>query len=183
MEISIHTIVRKKFHSGFTRKFGDVNEVVIHGTGGGGTLEWVRSGGRADQYYRGVALFHYLIERDGKITEVIDHERWVYHSSTGKHDRHTIGIELVNTSPSNASGYTEKQYRSLFWLIFVFLMKRHPISVIVSHKRAMEKASKGRWSKNCPGNFDWRELEKYMMNKGVQFDHDRRYESYWAIKS
>lgn len=179
-------IVRNKFHSGRSRKLwlGKVKEIIIHGTGGGGTLGWVQGGGRAEQYYRGVALFHYLIERDGSIWEIIDPDRWVYHSCRGKKDRNSIGIEMENLTRNNRGTYTEEQYASLMWLTFEYLMERYPkASIIMSHKRAWQKNSRGRRSKECPGiGFNWSILEKYMKDNSIRYDHDVRYESYWGVK-
>ena len=185
MNINIDTIIRNKFHEGFTRKLGGPKEIIIHGTGGGYTLEWMRNGGRAEQYYKGIGLFHYLIERDGKIWEIIHPDRWVYHSSRGRKDRRSIGIELENHSRTNQWDYSEAQYNSLFWLSFKYLKEMYPkIDVIMSHKRAWQKASGGKKWKECPGPaFDWKVLEKYMDENKMTYAHDDRFESYWGIRN
>ena len=184
VEIKKDHVVRNKFHRGFSRKWGKVKEIIIHGTGGGGTLEWVRSGGRAHQYYMGVALFHYLIQEDGTIWEIIDPDRWVYHSCSGRKDRNRIGIEIVNRSRSNSAPYSDKQYESLYDLVFKYLMDRYPsINTIMSHKRAWQKASRGRRWKECPGpKFDWKRLERVMVARGFTYKHHPRFESYWNIR-
>jgi N-acetyl-anhydromuramyl-L-alanine amidase AmpD len=186
MRIEKDHIVRSKFHRGKSRKAyrGKVKEVVIHGTAGGGTLEWVRNGGRAEQYYKAVGLFHYLIERDGEIWEIIDPDRWTYHSCRGNRDKNSIGIEMENPDRQNRGHYTDAQYESLHWLIYEYLMDRYPsISVIMSHKRAWQKVSKGRRWKECPGvAFEWSRLEEYMYNNNISYDHNPAYESYWHVK-
>jgi len=186
MQIKYDSIIRNKYHQGFIRPplIGIVKEVIIHGTAGGGTLGWMRSGGRAEQYYKGIALFHYLIERDGTIWEVIDPERWVYHSCRGGKDRNSIGIEMENTTRDNSGEYNEEQYLSLFWLIFEELMGRFPdIGVLMSHKRAWQKNSNGRYWKECPGTgFDWAKLEAFMNDNSISFAHDPNYESYWNVR-
>lgn len=185
MEIHRDTMIRTKFHPGFERS-KPVSEIVIHGTGGGGTLRYVRMGGRAEEYHRGVALFHYLIERDGTITEIIDPRRWVYHSSRGKADENTIGIELENLDFGNLGDYEAAQYRSLLWLIFEHLMKEYPsIDVIMSHSRSYEKYNgKKKTGVPCPGpEFEWNIVEDEMISRGYMFEHDRRYESYWHIRA
>jgi len=186
MEIIKDTFIREKYHSGFSRKrtLSKVSEVVIHGTGGGYTLEWMRGGGRAEQYYKGIALFHYLIDRAGVIWEIIDPDRWVYHSSRGRMDRRSIGIELENYSRTNEWDYSDFQYDSLLWLVFNHLRPLYPdLNVIMSHKRAWQKVSGGKYTKECPGPaFDWDKIEKFMHSKSLTFDHDPRYESYWNIR-
>lgn len=184
--INKDNIIRRKFHAGYRRRSyrGDkVKEIVIHGTGGGGTLNWVRHGGRADEYYRGVALFHYLIQRDGKIWEIIDPDRWVYHSSSRRKDANRIGIEVVNLDYGNRGPYENVQYESLNWLMYEYLMERYPsIHVILSHRRSMEKYSKGRRTKNCPGEgFEWDKVEEYMDINGISYKHINGIESYWGI--
>ena len=130
MEIVVDEKIREKWHRGFSR--GEpVSEIIIHGTGGGGTYNYVLGGGRAELYIRGVALFHYLVERDGKIIEVIHPKRWVYHSSSGKHDEVTIGIELLNPDIHNKGFYTNEQYKSLFYLMFDKLMLDFPTINII----------------------------------------------------
>jgi len=186
VEIKKDTIIRSKFHKGKSRTawLGKVKEIVVHGTGGAGTLNWVRSGGRAREYYKAVALFHYLIQRDGTIWEIIDPDRWVYHSCRGSKDKNAIGIEMVNTAYDNSDEYTEEQYESLNWLMFEYLMNRYPdIKVIMSHKRAWQKNSRGRRWKECPGpGFDWRKIEDYMKFHNIKYQHDDRYESYWGLE-
>lgn len=185
MNINIDNIVRNKYHKGFTRKLSKPKEIVIHGTGGGYTLEWIRNGGRAEEYYKGIALFHYLIERDGKIWEIIHPDRWVYHSSRGRADRKSIGIELENFSVTNQWDYSDAQYAALFWLSLDYLRTLYPtIDVIMSHKRAWQKVSNGKRWKECPGPaFNWKRIEDYMDEMNLAYDHDGRYESYWNIRN
>lgn len=157
--------IRNKWHSGFTR-YLPPNELVLHGTGGGDTYNWVLNGGRAKLYVKGIALFHYLIDLEGTITEIIDPEKWVYHSSSGRHDRRTIGIEMMNIDRNNENQYNELQYLSLFDL-FVELIFKYDIKYITSHQRnAMEYSSK---IKECPGNFDWDRLSQWLHDSGFVF--------------
>lgn len=180
------TEIRGKFHNGKSRKafLGSVKEVVIHGTGGGGTLEYVRGGGRAEYYYKGIALFHYLVETDGTIWEIIDPDMWVYHSTRGIDDRNSIGIEIENPDRLNRAEYKKEQYDSLNWLIYKHLMGRYPkIDTILSHRRAIEKRYNGTRTKECPGKgFDWSKLEDYMTKNFISFQHFPGIESYWNIK-
>jgi len=196
--------IENKWHRGFSRdqtfdhtgKVIKVNHeepysIVLHGTGGGdtseGIIKWMLSGGqlsngksRKKQYKRGVALFHYLIDRRGKIVEIIDPDRWVFHSLSWTKDRFTIGIELVNPHPNNGDPYNSQQYESLFYLIFDHLFNKYPINTIVSHQRMAYKYS-GK-EKNCPGNFDYNKLEDELTNRDYIYSHNPNYESYWGIQ-
>lgn len=162
MEIIKDTGIRNKYHQGFTR-LCKPTEITIHGTGGGpGVLKWMYGGERSKYYKKGIGLFHYLIKRNGKTTEVIDPKNWVWHSSSGEHDEYTIGIELVNLSPGNLLGYTEAQYLSLFQLID-FLYEKYPIKIIRSHNITKKIWSKSKRGKVCPGpRFDWEKLARYL---------------------
>ena len=185
MDINIDTRVRDKWHEGFDRE-RDVTTIVLHGTGGGssteGLIKWMLGGERGKSYERGIALFHYLLGRDGEIIELIDPEYWVYHSSSGRQDKRTIGIGLMNPHPTNEDEYTQEQYESLFWLMFDVLFKSFPISAIVSHNRMKEKFSNG--SKDCPNNFEWESLEVELEMRNIAYQHSNRvYDSYCGLKN
>lgn len=184
MKIHKDTSIREIWHRGFERD-SDPDTIVIHGTGGGGTYGYVARGGDDSntkrKYRRGVGLFHYLIERSGKIIEIIDPDRWTHHSHRGQRDKHTIGIELVNNRRNNSGDYTKDQYDSLFYLVFFYLMKKYHISVIMSHKRSMIKYVPQKKPKDCPGpNFDWKKLEKQMRILDIKYKTSGQ-ESYWGI--
>lgn len=167
------TEVSKKFHKGFKRiklapqskikaSLNFIEEVVIHGTGGGqsanGLLNWMLKGERGKQYKKGIALFHFLIGRQGEIYQVGFLDRWYYHSSSGRHDKKTIGIELLNPEPVNMGAYTERQYVALEDLLFNMLFSTCPnICRIVSHDYNSNTYSGYR--KGCPGaDFRWERL-------------------------
>lgn len=187
MKIIKDYAIRSKWTHGTPRNPDKVNTIVYHGTGGGGTYNYVLSGVRfktmpRNKYYDGIGLFHYLIERNGQIIEVIDPDNRVFHSSRGMKDDYTIGIELVNQDSNNANGYTKKQCDSLFWLTFDVLYVQYPISIIMSHKRSIQKYSPRSGVKECPGKgFDWKLLEQEMYNRDLSYQHDTNYESYWKI--
>jgi len=172
MNIIIDDKIRHKWHSGNAR-YSAPNEIVLHGTGGGGTYNWVLGGGRASEYVQGIALFHYLIEND-RTLEIIDPDRWVFHSSSGYHDRSTIGIELLNTSPQNKIPYSEDQYRMLFDLL-ILLTEKYPIDTITSHSYNAKKYSNR--DKDCPGAFDWEKLEQWFTDAGFSWkkEDDEKY--------
>jgi hypothetical protein len=175
--------IRDKFHQGFTRSDLSVTHFVIHGTGGGNTAEgnikWMLSGGlmpnghtREAQYKKGQALFQLIADRDGKIIELINPHNWVYHSSTGRFDLHTIGIELTNPDRSNGGFYTEKQYQATactyLWLSDIF----PNMTTIQGHGTLkQEKTGSG---KACPGTgFDWIKFNSILIDNGAQTRFER----------
>lgn len=191
--ITVDKTVRTKYKVGWINRIrkNPIKEIVIHGTGGGetvaGLLHWMYNWGRPG-YNDGIGLFHYVIgqglkgEKDGLIVEIIDPEYYVYHSTSSANDRTSIGIELMNASPSNRNPYTKGQYDSLFSLIFDHLMTLYPITRITSHRyniwRWNSKAVAQKNDKNCPGNFDWSRLDAELKKRGYDFktDGNLRYE-------
>lgn len=156
--------IREKYSQGFSRKNSDVTEFVIHGTGGGSSakslIRWMISGERAEEYKKGIALFHYLIDRDGTVYNIIDPAKWVFHSGSGEHDIHTIGTELVNPTIGNIGSYTDIQYVNLAKLIFDMIKSFPGIKLITTHNYLQTKYSG--FGKSCPGNifnFDKLKLE------------------------
>jgi len=148
-------------------------ELVIHGTGGGSSsdkfINWMIGGERSKEYEKGVALFHYLNDRDGAITEIISPDRWVYHSSSGSHDAVTIGVEHINPNSKNETYYTDNQYKADIELI-VFLMDKYPINTIVGHVQNTLKFSGPQYVKvPCPGNYDWLRLQTGLNMIGLNF--------------
>lgn len=173
MDIIINEKIRNKYHSGFERNTGDIREIVIHQTGGGSSakalLSWMFKSGRKG-YKRGIALFHYAIDRNGDVYEIINPDRWVYHSSSGRHDKKTIGIEIVCPSRSNDIMPTTKQYKALMRLINMLMNRYYNIDSIVGHGYNGRKYSKR--YKNCPGNFDWFMIEKHLIDNDYIYDSE-----------
>ena len=186
VDIEVNTKVREKYIAGWQDKTRTepITEIVIHGTGGGGSvtdlLQWMYDGQFAANYIRGIGLFHYAIGRDGKITEVLNPDYWVYHSTSGYHDKQTIGIELMNPTNENTGGYTDEQYEAVINLIFNNLVISYPsITNITSHKYNIIKYNGGRSLKACPGSqFDWSKLDAGIKNSGYAFNinDDLRYD-------
>jgi len=172
MVITQYLAVRKKYHQGFRRNTNKIRKIVVHGTGGGGSaksiLNWMEDGEFAKKYKKGRGLFHYLIGLQGDIYEIIDPDRWVYHSSSGRHDKTTIGIELVNPSIDNLGGYTLEQYSSLVDMSIYLMGKYHNIDQIIGHGKVKKIYSKS--YKNCPGQyFDWKALSVGLTTEGYQY--------------
>ena len=184
--------IRNKFHKGFKRK-SPPNTIIIHGTGGTGTYKWMKKGERGNNYRKGISLFHYLIERDGRIINIIDPNRWVWHSHAGwytdkngkriQRDASTIGIELENTSSKNLNDYTEEQYASLMILLFNDLMIKYDIDIIMSHSRSYKKYLKKTKPLACPGpKFKWNKLINQLKANNYSYN-DKTKESFWGIKN
>lgn len=166
----VDTVVRTKWHAGFKRNVSPAI-LVIHGSAGPNPYKWVAEGDRlgnprTELYKKGIALWHYTINQDGEICEMIDPENWVYHSSAGRADEQTIGVEMEH--PDNGTlPFKDTQYIALFSLIN-FLMLKYPISEIISHNK-MKQRHRGT-NKKCPGpGFDWNRLADYISAKDLHF--------------
>jgi N-acetyl-anhydromuramyl-L-alanine amidase AmpD len=174
--VKINTIIRKKYHEGFERKPEDISQIVIHGTGGGSSAEslirWMDTGERSEDYKKGIALFHYLIDYNGDVYNIIDPSKWVYHSSSGAHDKKTIGIELMNKNVNNEDVYTLSQYKSLCDIILELMTKYH-ITSFIGHGACKQIYSKS--YKECPGNFDWSILADELVSRGYNLKMDNEY--------
>ena len=178
MKVIVNESIRAKYHEGFKRMDDDkqpvpISEIVIHGTGGGAgvdsLIKWMMNGERASEYGRGIGLFHYVIDYDGKIYEIINPDKWVFHSSSGIHDRCTIGIEHMNPDKKNGRPYTKEQYDASIDLI-QFLMKENDIKTIVGHTQNTLKYSGPQYVKvPCPGNFDWSKLTDNLKALGFTY--------------
>ena len=173
MNITIIKYIRDKYHSGWPRKQSKVNQIVIHGTAGGHNatdlLSWMFNSGRKG-YKSGIGLFHYAIDKTGDVYEIISPDRWVYHSTSGAHDKTTIGIELINSSKDNADKYTREQYHELYKLFKDLRERGYKINSFIGHGRCGEIYS--RQGKNCPGNFNWLWLEERLTDDGFTFIND-----------
>lgn len=182
--ITVIKDVREKYHEGFeriekdengNRAKAEINEIVFHKTRGqtaSGLVKWMMGGERADLYYKGVALFHYIIDGRGKICELIDPNNGVYHSSSGQHDMHTIGIEFTYTRDKKGKEiFTVEQYEAAKHLVFDVLMEKYYIDSIVGHGYNRLKYSK--IYKDCPGtNFDWGIFTHELNDRGYIFDQE-----------
>lgn len=206
MVIKVDTRIRDKFKGGTaiingqTQTFDggyvrdrEVNWFVVHGTMGGDTLNWVANASlksaQGMDYCRGIALFHYLIDQKGQVTEVLNPEKWCYHSSIGIKDAATIGVELENPSSDNSAPYKEIQYKMLVELYDILRKKYPKMDTILSHNRCKQKVlfeAKGlpapQWAKKCPGpGFDWDQFRAMIKSSGYKFESDPKKESLWNI--
>ena len=169
--------VTQKWHTGWKRPLEQITEVVIHHTDGTGNIEtlkrWMLGGERKAQYVKGISLFHFAIDRNGKIWKAGPLSRWWYHSCSGKYDRFTVGIEIIHKS----GAFTDAQYENLFWMLFEYMPNFcTSYQRIVSHDYNYNTYSKIK--KGCPGpDFDWKRLEAEMVKRGIVFE-TRGFEEY-----
>lgn len=192
MDIIRTTKFEDTWHRGIPR-LKALKRVVIHGTAGIDNvtqlLDWmVRGGdGRHHKYKQSIGFFHFAIDKNGTILQLIDTDRWMYHSHSGVYDEESIGIELCNRDIKNRNPYTPEQYTSLIWLLFEYLISRNPITEITGHERMMQKYSKSTFRKNgyryyCPGNFDWAQLALYMDQNDIPYKMRHNIpESFWDV--
>jgi N-acetyl-anhydromuramyl-L-alanine amidase AmpD len=168
--------IYKKYFNGIVdkkRNLHSIKEIVIHGTGGGRSAEslinWMENGERKIEYLKGIALFHDLVDYNGNIYNLVPYNYYTLHSSSGiKHDRYTIGIELMNREKQNNGEYTKEQYMFLWELLFNKIILLCPnIKKIVSHNYNKKKYSNK--NKNCPGNFRWDFLEEALLTWDFKF--------------
>jgi len=186
MNIKRDRRVAEKYHGGFERP-SEPNRVVIHGTGGGQDADqivnWMMKGERSKNYNKGISLFHFIISSDGSIVQLLDLDKWMYHSHSGRQDQNAIGIELCNSSVANQHLYTDKQYESLFWLIFSYIMNSYTIREIAGHDVMKHKYSpRAKKGIECPGNFDWKLLDSELFLKGYTYSNSDQYDHFWGIK-
>ena len=167
--------IRLKYPNAFIRDLSLVSEVVYHSTAGFSDyekfIEWVLSGERDREYQNNIGLFHFVIEPNGGIHQIFDYKNWFYHSSSGKHDRRTIGIECMNPSPQNDVELTNEQYASLIDLTFNEIFSKFKISYIVGH--SMNGLIYSNVYKNtpyCPGKvFKWSLIENELLSRKINY--------------
>jgi hypothetical protein len=168
MDIFENTSVRKKYCEGFNRP-GQITEIVLHATGGfdnsEGLINWMLGGERGIDYAKGIALFHYLNDMQGRITELIDPSKYVFHSSSGGHDKETIGIENIKPTKDNSGMLPEPQLTALCELIERLIETIPTITRIVSHDFNAKKYS-NRDPKPCPGDLEWEAIGFHLTTKG-----------------
>lgn len=99
---------------------------------------------------------HYLIDRAGKIYQLVSDKNIAYHAGESKVpdgrtqvNSFSIGIEMINTKTDN---YTDKQYTALKWLLSN-LKAKYSIKYTLGH----DDISPGR--KTDPWNFDWGKIK------------------------
>jgi len=167
----------RHFYPCLEREKEDVNEIILHGTGGSesatGLIRWMLSeDGRHKEYAQSIALFHYIIDRKGEIIQLYDPwSSWMFHSSSRFHDKNTIGIEMCNPDKKNQAEYTKEQYIYVVEL-FKELYEIQPIEKISGHTVTAIKYSGKPNATPCPGNFDWKRLCDMLAKESFIFDFE-----------
>jgi hypothetical protein len=158
MTIIKNTIIREKWSQGFDRSPEDVTEIVIHATAGIGQIKWQETSdlkviqsridsaqtaddkdkwtkeyNRVAQWSKGIGIPQYNIDRKGNVTEIIDVFKWTYHSCSGVHDKHSIGIEFDKVDASNKDDITPDQMQNGIELCKQLCVMFPNIDKIVSH--------------------------------------------------
>jgi len=162
-----------KYHKGFPRNIIDIDEIVIHCTGGGNDSEslfrYIKSGERSEGYKKGIGFYHYNICQTGLIYQTLTLEKWSFNSDSGWHDKCTIHISLMNSSFTNSEKSTKKQYKSLVELIDHIINDGLQIKRIVGHDYNFNKYSQNK--KGCPGaGFNWKTFEKLLSKNDIEFN-------------
>lgn len=140
-----------------------IDTIVLHDTGNpvkdaataeAADLRWLTTPGSN-------ASAHYIVQRDGTITQLVSDEQMAYHAGQsyfqGKDSvgKRSLGIEICNQG-NGAEPFTEKQMQSVTKLVG-YLREKYKVQMsnIVSH--ATVAMPTGR--KSDPGpNFDWKRL-------------------------
>lgn len=171
MMINMDKGIIDRFGNPPERKLEDVTEIVIHHTAGDGSWKalksWILSPTceRQSMFKKFTALTHYYIDKDGTINQIFFLDRWTYHSCSGKHDKNTVGIELVHSKGE----FKDAQYNSLADIIAHIVSICPNITTIVSHDYNYMTYSKK--AKGCPGNdFKWDRLNQMLKDKGMEFN-------------
>ncbi|WP_164008225.1 N-acetylmuramoyl-L-alanine amidase [Pyxidicoccus trucidator] len=136
----------------------DIDTIVMHHTAsnnGAADLAWMRNP-------KSEVSAHYMIDRDGKIYQLVGDEKRAWHAGKGElHgvpsdiNSRSIGIELVNDG-SGKTAFPDAQYKALIQLTGHLKQKYNvPMKNIVGH--ADVAVPKGRKNDPAP-NFDWNRL-------------------------
>lgn len=154
--------------SAITKSLNAVTEIVIHHTAGDGNwkglLSWFTEGTnkRRNLYFKFIGFTHFYIEKSGEIFKAFPLTRWLYHSCSGKHDRFSIGIELIHRKGS----FSDEQYSSLAWLIQELIKDCPNVMQIVSHDYNYMTYSND--AKGCPGKeFDFDLLNYHLEEREI----------------
>ena len=172
--------VREKYSSGLQRS-NPPETIILHGTAGGGSggkpgspgglLKWMMGGEREVEYTKSIGLFHYLIEQDSDVWEIINPDKYTYHSGTGGHtDSRSIGIELVNRDAGNMDEYAPEQYDALDTLLSELFARYPTINEITGHSAIYKRVKQRAKTLDCPGPmFKWDRVREMLSRDGHEF--------------
>jgi hypothetical protein len=155
-------IINKKITWGFSvSNSRKINTLVIHSSYDALGAEPYNLDGLIAEYKEYGVAPHFLIDRKGKIYQLVDEKNIAYHAGVSKMpdgrtgvNNFSIGIELMNTKEDS---YTESQYSGLNKLID-YLEDNHKIKYVLGH----QDISPDR--KTDPWNFNWKKVNS---NKSI----------------
>lgn len=140
-----------------------IDTIILHDTGNpvkdvakaeNADLRWLTTPGSN-------ASSHYIVQRDGTITQLVSDEQMAYHAGQsylqGKDSvgKRSLGIEICNQG-NGAEPFTEKQMQAVVKLVG-YLREKHQVQMSNITSHAAIAMPSGR--KSDPGpNFDWKRL-------------------------
>jgi N-acetyl-anhydromuramyl-L-alanine amidase AmpD len=134
----------------------NIDTIVIHSSYDGLGNDPYSVSGLIKEYQQYNVAPHYLIDRSGKIYQLVKDSDIAYHAGVSKMpdgrtnvNNFSLGIELMNTKKDS---YTQDQYSSLKTLI-ANIKSKYMIKNLVGHSQIAE----GR--KDDPWNFDWKKIQ------------------------
>ncbi len=154
---SISFIINKKVSWGFTvANNREIDTIVIHSSYDALGDEPYDLDGLINEYKQYEVAPHFLINRKGKVYQLVSEKNIAYHAGVSKMpdgrtgvNNFSIGIELMNTEKDD---YTDNQYSGLNDLID-YLESQYEIKYVLGH----EDISPSR--KTDPWNFDWKKMK------------------------
>jgi hypothetical protein len=143
---------------GFTYSSGrDIDTIIIHSSYNALGGEEYDTEKLIDEYRQYGVAAHYLIDRKGRIYQLVEDKNIAYHAGVSEVpdgrknvNNFSVGIEIMNTKNDK---YTDSQYESLNQLI-ERLKDKHTIKYILGHN----EIAPGR--KTDPWNMDWDKVHR-----------------------
>ncbi|MFO7807190.1 MAG: N-acetylmuramoyl-L-alanine amidase [Candidatus Moraniibacteriota bacterium] len=150
-------ITTKQINWGFQKTTGrDVDTIVVHSSYDALHDDPYNLKGLLEEYKKYGVAPHFVVDRDGKVFQLVDTEHIAYHAGEGEMpdgrksiNAFSVGVELMNTKEDE---YSKKQYESVNELVD-YLENKYNIEYILGHKDIAPER------KTDPWNFDWDQLK------------------------
>lgn len=154
---SAATIIKRLIDWGFQKVSSrDIDTIIIHSSYDAIGSDPFSVEGILKEYEDYGVSAHYLIDRKGRIYQLVENVNIAYHAGVAKTpdsrsnvNSFSIGIELVNTKKDD---FTKEQYASLNALLGD-LKKKYKIKYVLGHDQIAPER------KDDPWNFDWKKVE------------------------
>jgi len=134
----------------------NIDTIIIHSSYDSIGKDPYSVSGITNEYKQYNVAPHYLIDRDGKIYQLVKDSDVAYHAGVSKMpdgranvNDFSIGIELMNTKTDH---YTEAQYDSVKEIVS-YLKSKYVIKNLLGHNMVAQ----GR--KDDPWNFEWKKIQ------------------------